>query len=101
MREERSWAAAPVCGSAATWPSLAVSWLAACSEWDWDWVAWPSACSLLALVPGYCYVWEGTYLSRRAAGDSTHGALGEAGGRVHVGLEGGRVVRHCVCSCIK
>lgn len=35
------------------------------------------------------------YLSRRATGDGTNGALGEAGGRVDVRLDGGRVVGHC------
>lgn len=102
MRVELSWAVAPVWGSAVTCPSLAVSWLAACSDLEWSWVDWPSACAVVRSS----FFWiqytgrkgEWAYLSRGATGDCTDGTLGETGGGVDVGLEGGRVVvGHCDC----
>lgn len=105
MRVELSCAVAPVWGSAVTWPSLAVSWLAACSDLDWSWVVWPSAYSVISFDSGV-WVWvREAYLGRRATGNCTNSALSETGGRVDVGLEGGRVVvGHCDCvlglSCV-
>lgn len=103
VRVELSWAVAPVWGSAVTCPSLAESWLAACSDLDWSWVDWPSAYAAVSFRSfwiqnrgGTKWVWA--CLSRGATGDCTHGALGETGGGVDVGLEGGRiVVGHCGC----
>lgn len=104
MRLLSSLAVAPVFGSAVIGPSLAVVWEAAfsaspccwvCSPWVWEML--DSVCC--GLVVGTAVEESvdraGAYLGGSVTSHSAHGMLSEAGGLVHVGLDGGRVIgRH-------